>query len=677
MKLLILWHLHQPMYKTYTSDRYWLPWTYLHLTKDYYEMARIVERFERVKVTFNLVPSLIESIEDYAAGRAEDTYLELFLKPPEAMGPFDTAFVIENFFDLNLHHVQSHPRYRELYLRRTEKREFSHADVRDLQVLFHLAWIGESWKREDAEVRRLVGKQSGYSEEDKRRLRDKMVSIFRATLPLYQSLWEKGRIEISTTPYYHPILPLVCDADAARESAPGTQLSGLGFRFPEDAREQVRLALDKFDAVFGRKPAGMWPAEGSVSDAALEVLGEFGISWAATDEAILQRSLPPEARRAGSHFKPHLFERNKKHIALFFRDHGLSDLIGFVYQRWRETEAVEDFIGRLRKIEQQHPGAIVSVILDGENAWEHYPANGYDFLTLLYRRLDEEPWIETLTFSECATASSGLGRLSHVHPGSWIEANFHTWIGDEEKNTAWRYLERARKLVTPTTPAPKLVKQSILAAEGSDWFWWFGEPHHSPHDPVFDLVFRTHLKNVYAGLGLEAPSYLDAPIGIHMGALVRQPIAFMRPVIDGRETHYFEWMPAGVINLQSHGAMQMTSGALARLFFGFDEENLYLRVDFKEKASKVLAASVLRIELYSAKGERVLELAGEKRPPMAVAADVVEVKVPLSDLKVSFGEHFDLIIVVKNDGEIERYPQVGAARLTVPSRDFEAENWFV
>jgi alpha-amylase/alpha-mannosidase (GH57 family) len=680
MKLLLLWHLHQPMYKTYTSGRYWLPWTYLHLTKDYYEMARIVEQSERVKVTFNLVPSLIESIEDYAAGRAEDAYLESFLTSPETMSLEDRTFVIENFFDLNLRLIHAHPRYHELYLRRAEKHEFSAADLRDLQVLFHLAWLGESWKRDDADVKRLVAKQRNYSEEDRRLLSDKMTAIFRAVLPLYKSLWDKGRIEISATPYYHPILPLICRSDAARESTPGIELGGLGFRFPDDAREHVRLALDKVEAAFGRRPTGMWPAEGSVSDAALEILSEFSLSWAATDEAILQRSLPPDARRDGAHFTPYLFERGRKRIALFFRDHGLSDLIGFVYQRWREAEAVEDFIGRLRRIENHHPGAVVSVILDGENAWEHYRANGYEFLTLLYRRLEQESWIETLTFSECAKALTSLGTLHRVHPGSWIDANFNTWIGDEEKNTAWKYLERARKLVDERSTTPtnqELVEKSILAAEGSDWFWWFGEPHHSAHDPIFDLIFRTHLKNVYAGLGLEAPSYLDAPIGIHMGALVQLPTAFMRPAIDGRETHYFEWMPAGLVNLQSQGAMHRTGGVLSKFFFGFDEENLYLRVDFKEKASKVLAASRLRIELYSAQGEMVLEFAGEKIPPRAAAATCVEAKVPLAELSVSFGEPFDAIIVVKDGHEIERYPQVGAMRLVVPKRDFEAENWCV
>ncbi len=681
MKLLFLWHLHQPMYKDYASGRYWLPWVYLHTTKDYFEMARIVAAFPRLRVTFNLVPSLLESINDYAEGQARDAFLELYLKPPESMERGEKEFLLENFFHLNPHRIHSHERYRDLYIKKMERRSWSEGDLRDLQVLFHLAWLGESVRRQDAEIARLVEKGRNYTEADKQRIYDKMTGIFRSTIPLYRSLWEDGRIEVSTTPYYHPILPLLCDAGVARLSDPGVKLDDVTFRHPEDARQQLDHALATCEAILGRRPVGIWPAEGAVSDAALAILRQQGVVWAASDSAVLERSLPPGASRSGAHFKPYLYAGGERPLTLFFRDHGLSDLIGFVYGHWREDEAVEDFIGKLRAIEQAYPWAVVTVILDGENPWEHYPANGYDFLTALYRRVEQEPWIEALTFSQALHQTSERGRLTHIHPGSWIAANFNTWIGDPEKNTAWLYLERARRVMEDVGagPAPdvELARRSLWAAEGSDWFWWFGEPHHSPHDPVFDWLFRTHLRNIYSGMGVDAPSYLDVPVGIHMGALVRTPVAFMHPIIDGRDTHYFEWQPAGLLNLQSRGPMAPSSALLARLYFGCDEQNLFIRVDFQEKASKVLADARLRIEIYSVHGGITREVEAPTRTADAAVGDIVEVKIALADAGLSFGDSFDLMLVVSRNGELERYPPSGVVRLTLPDRDFDSENWCV
>lgn len=681
MKLLFLWHLHQPMYKDYASGRYWLPWVYLHTTKDYFEMARIVAAFPRLNVTFNLVPSLLESIADYAEGRALDTFLELFLKPPEKMERGEKEFLIENFFHLNLQRIHSHARYRELYLKKMEHRPWSDGDVRDLQVLFHLAWMGESVRRQDSEIQRLVKKGRGYTEGDKQQLYDKMVWIFRSTIPLYRSLWDDGRIEISTTPYYHPILPLLCDARIARLSDPEVKLGDVTFHHPEDAREQVRQALDACETILGRRPVGVWPAEGAVSDAALAILGECGVSWTASDSGVLERSLPPDVPRSGAHFQPYLYRSRERTLTLFFRDHGLSDLIGFVYSHWREEEAVEDFIGRLRIIEQTHPQAVVSIILDGENPWEHYRSNGYDFLTALYRRIERESWIETLTFSQAMQKVPPRGQLTRIHPGSWIGANFNTWIGDPEKNTAWLYLERARRVLDEAARREprdlERAQRSLWAAEGSDWFWWFGEPHHSPHDPVFDWLFRTHLRNVYSGVGVDAPSYLEAPVGIHMGALVRNPVAFLRPIIDGRDTHYFEWQPAGLLNLQSRGPMAPSHALLAWLYFGCDEENLFLRVDFREKASKVLADSTLRVEIYSARGGKTLDVDAQTRSEHAAVKDIVELKIGLAEVGLAFGESFDLVLILRRDGERERYPPSGVVKLAMPERDFESENWCV
>jgi alpha-amylase/alpha-mannosidase (GH57 family) len=684
MRLLLLWHMHQPMYKDYRTGRYGLPWVYLHALKDYYEMAWIVSQYERLRVTFNLVPSLMESLEDYASGRARDPFLDHFRKAPEVMDVGERAFVEENYFLVPESAIEAHPRYRELRAMTRDRRPLAPQDVRDLQVLFHLQWLGESWRREHPGIRALLEKGRGYREEDKRMLQEVMDQILRATLPLYRSLWEKGRVEISTTPYYHPILPLLCDTEIARHATPGIRLGDVRFQAFEDAREQIARAVEKCEAVFGRRPAGMWPAEGAVSEDAVLLMAEAGIAWTASDSAVLARSLPPEARREDAHWRPYRFARRERAvgtgIVLFFRDHELSDLIGFVYPRWRVEDAVGDFLSRLRAIHQRAPQAVVSVILDGENPWEHYPANGYDFLRRLYRQLEEEAWIETCTFSQVLAASSALPELPHLHPGSWVDASFTTWIGDEEKNTAWRYLGRARGRWACSAregTSEDLARRSLLAAEGSDWFWWFGEPHHSPHDPVFDELFRTHLKNVYIGVGLEPPSYLETPIRTERSVLLRTPVAFLRPIVDGRDTHYFEWAPAGMIHLAAHGAMHRASARLVALYFGFDPEHLYLRIDCREKASALLERAVLRVEIYTSGGERRVDISADRRSPSWAVGDIVEIAFSLSELQLGFGESFDLVLLLKGEGILERYPPSGTVRLHLPGREFELEHWMV
>ncbi|MCS6806341.1 MAG: glycoside hydrolase family 57 protein [Acidobacteriota bacterium] len=701
MKLLLLWHMHQPSYKDYATGQYHLPWAYLHTTKDYYEMPHLIEPFARLRMTFNLTPSLIEAISDYAQGHARDEWLRLFQKPPEQMTEDERQFVREQFFTVDAErYIEPMPRYKELYLKQTRREPFSHADVRDLQMHFHLAWLGESFKRHRPAIRRLVSKQRGYTEDDKQTLLALISELCQQTLSLYQSLWERGKIEVSATPYYHPILPLVCDTRSAAQSTPRVTLPQLHFAYPDDARSQTALAVDCFRKTFGRVPNGFWPAEGGVSHEALVVLSEYGARWAATDESILRRSkltLPkehPARRDAGLlAYQPYWYRVGHKEIALFFRDHTLSDLIGFVYQRWNETEAVHDLMKRLRAIHQAMPDAVVSIILDGENAWEHYAANGYDFLTQLYERIDQAEWIEATTFSECLTTTTRHGRLESVHPGSWIGADFQTWIGDEEKNRAWDYLKRAREAVRKratgssdgaaaaplltTDCLPELTRRSLLAAEGSDWFWWFGPAHSSGQDAVFDALFRTHLKNVYAGLNQPWPAYLDAPIMVYRGDWQRQPTAFMTPRIDGYDSDYFEWLSAGMLSLRTHGSMQRAVSRLSRLFFGFDLQHAYFRVDFDRPAVEALTASRLRLELYSGHQQIGLEVApGEVRAD-AACRDIAEIKVPLAALGVSFGDRFELIVIIADTHEIERFPHGGSLILSVPSQELELENWMV
>jgi alpha-amylase/alpha-mannosidase (GH57 family) len=705
MKLLFLWHMHQPIYKDYASGKYQLPWVYLHTTRDYYEMPHLVQPFDRIKATFNLTPCLIEAIRDYARGEADDEWLKHLQKLPEQMSEEEKRFLLANFFFVDSdRYIEPQPRYKELFLKRGRPEAFSPAELRDLQVLFHLAWVGESFKRQQPAIKQLVEKGAGYTEEDKQALLEQMTWMFQATLSLYQTLWEAGRVELSTTPYYHPILPLLCDTRVAQQSTPNIKLPEFNFLNVEDARLQTELAVTCFEETFGRRPAGFWPAEGAVSREALAILSQYGGRWAATDEEILHRSkiqspaIAADGEASWTAYRPYLYQAQSRDIMLFFRDHTLSDLIGFVYQRWDEDEAVNDWMKRLRAIHDVMPDAVASVILDGENAWERYAANGHDFLNLLYQRLEQADWIETSTFSECLATAPEHGRITSLHPGSWIGANFYTWIGDEEKNRAWDYLQRARDAVrrrasvdnqTAATvsraepmPAsmedlPELTRRSLLAAEGSDWFWWFGPTHSSLQDQIFDLGFRTHLKNAYAGLDLAWPAYLDTPIGVYRGGLLRPPVAFMSPTIDGQDSDYFEWLSAGLLNLQTQGTMHRTASRFSKLYFGFDRENIYLRVDFDRPAREALALCRLRIELYSPQRDVAIEIDPDQTQPHAACGEIVEVKVPFQALEVTFGQPFDVILIIANKHEVERFPQSGSATLMVPREDLEVENWMV
>jgi alpha-amylase/alpha-mannosidase (GH57 family) len=603
--LMLLWHMHQPFYKDLAEGRYAMPWARLHALKDYFGMVAMLRDFPTVHMTFNLVPSLVVQVQDYARETAVERAYEVAFKPVGRLSPEDREFLLQSAFQLNHQNLLNrYPRFRELWDKSratdsaTAARFFSPQDLLDLQVLSQLAWFDEIYLAGDPQVGKLVTQERGYSEEDKSLLRQKEVEIFRKVLEEYRSASERGQIEISTSPFYHPILPLLCNSNIAAESHPRVRLPRHHFQHPEDARDQLRAAIKLHQQVFGSKPRGLWPSEGSVSDEVLRLAADEGFAWAATDEGILGRSIQMNFSRrsdqtteGGSElYRPHVFSSEGRSISMFFRDHQLSDLVGFVYSRMDPQAAAVDLHQRIKAAGRSTWGkpAVVSVILDGENAWEYYPANGREFLKTFYDRLAADPELKAVTASEALRVTEP-GRLTHVHPGSWINANYDVWIGAEEDNRAWDLLSEARDFYTRNSGKAQgknaeLAQQELWVAEGSDWCWWYGPEHSSANDEEFDLLFRKHLSNLYRMLGGSPADELAEPIKRPRAtALSVPPTGLIQPRIDGAVTNYFEWLGAGLyLPDPRSSSMHGTAGIWEALYYGFSAEALFLRLDLSE-----------------------------------------------------------------------------------------------
>ncbi len=625
LRIVFLWHMHQPYYKDLVSGEYRLPWVRLHALKDYYGMVKLLEEFPQVHQTFNLVPSLVAQIEDYVSGAARDPFLDVVAKPARDLTPEERQFALQYLFQANqTHMIGRYPRYRQLWerfppqdrdLERAVK-QFQTQDLADLQVLSQLAWFDEFFL-DDPEVAGLVRKGSGYSEADQQLVIRKQREFLAQVLPAYKAAAERGGIEISASPYYHPILPLLCDTDLGRASSPGLPLPQERFRHPEDAEQQLRRGLALHERVFGSKPRGIWPSEGSVSDEVLAIAHRLGLDWVATDEGVLGRSLGTHFERDGAGrlgpggaerlYTIYRYQKDSAAAHMLFRDHTLSDLIGFVYAGMPPTQAAADFIQKLRDSAQPvlraGKDAVVSIILDGENAWEYYPRSGREFLRRVYDAIQKAPDLEAATVSEAIARHQDFGSLAGLTPGSWINANFNVWIGAPEDNHAWDYLSAARKLYSQAAsaaPEPRraLAYEELLIAEGSDWNWWYGPEHHSANDRDFDELYRKHLSNVYQALGEAPPDALARPIlsGVSRPYFAPQT-AFIHPRIDGELMGYFDWMGAAIYTADRRSsAMHGRRFLLDSAYAGIDGENAYARLDFARDSREATLEIVLNLE---------------------------------------------------------------------------------
>jgi len=640
LRVVVLWHQHQPFYKDLVTGQYRLPWTRLHALKDYYGMVKLLDEFPQVHQTFNLVPSLINQIQDYVSGEAQDPFLQVASKPAKDLSEQERRFALQYLFQANpVNVIGRYPRYRELWEKfhgtgdspeRAEK-YFQTQDLTDLQVLSQIGWFDEYFLAEK-DVAELIRKGRNYTLEDQRFVMARQRELLGRVLPVHAEAVKRGSIEISTSPFYHPILPLLCDTNMGAVSSPGLPLPQNRYRHPEDAREQLQRGLDLHEKVFGVRPQGVWPSEGSVSEETLAIAHRLGVRWMATDEGVLGRSLNLNFSRDGSGYLNadlaqklytiYRYENAGTEMNLIFRDHTLSDLIGFVYSGMPPQDAANNLIQKIKESAQsiiaKGQDAVVPIILDGENAWEYYPNSGREFLRRFYDSLQNDPGIEAVTVSEAVARHKTPGHLKSLVPGSWINANFNVWIGAPEDNKAWDYLYHARNFYEQAAPGAtekqrQLAYEELLIAEGSDWNWWYGPEHHSANDRDFDELYRKHLSNVYQALGGIPPDYLAQPIiaGVARPLFTPQS-AYIHPRITGDMVRYFEWMGAAIYTADGRsGAMHGKQFLMDEVFAGIDEEYVYGRLDFAGKVPDDPFEVVVNLESWarnSAKPRRELRL---------------------------------------------------------------------
>lgn len=533
LKLVLCWHMHQPEYRNLKTGEYQLPWTYLHVIKDYVDMVAHLEAEPKAKAVVNFAPILLEQIEDYTKQingylhdriAIKDGLLSALVSPTIPADVETRLGLIKDCMRANRERqINRYPAFQRLI----EMAEWlkNHHDginyvnsqfITDILVWYHLAWMGETVKLSDSRIKRLIAQGSEYTLHDRVELLEIIAEIHTNLLGRYKSLAKKGRIELSVTPYAHPIMPLMLDIKSAHEAMPNAPLPALSIYSGGEKRVRWHLkkGIETFERFFGMTPKGCWPSEGSVSKQTLEILSDFGFDWAASGGNVLGNSL----HQSGSSGEDvhHPFKVEGTDIACFFRDDGLSDLIGFEYSKWHADDAVMNLIGHLENVAASGKDKVVSIIMDGENAWEYFPANGYYFLNALYAKLSQHPQIELTTFSECLAAKVEVKPLKKLVAGSWVYGTFSTWIGDVDKNRGWDMLGDAKwsfdKVVTTGRLTPEQLQAAeiqLAVCEGSDWFWWFGDYNPSAAVSDFERQFRLNLTNLYNLLGCAPPSYLE------------------------------------------------------------------------------------------------------------------------------------------------------------------------
>ncbi|HLK09532.1 MAG TPA: glycoside hydrolase family 57 protein [Candidatus Angelobacter sp.] len=725
--LLFLWHMHQPYYKDLVTGEYRLPWVRLHALKDYYGMVKLLDEFPGLHQTFNLVPSLITQLQEYVTGTAQDPFLQVAAMPAPEMDLAERLFAVQYLFQANAENmIGRYPRYRELSQQfhgrpqdaQNNARRMTDGDITDLQVLSQIAWMDEFFL-DDPTVAELISKGREFSLKDQEQVIAIQQSFLAKVLPAYAAAGKRGAIEISTSPFYHPILPLVCDTNIGEVSHHGLPLPSQGFRHPEDARVQIERGLTLHEQVFGARPKGMWPSEGSVSNEALTIAHDLGVKWMATDEGVLCRSLGTIFQRNGNGvldaecaaqlYQVFRWQQNAAEMSMIFRDHSLSDLIGFVYSGVPAREAADDFIRRVKQAAEpviaQGKTAVVPIILDGENAWEYYPQSGREFLRRLYDGIQRDPAIAALTVSEAIERAASPAAIGSIVPGSWINSNFDVWIGAPEDNVAWDQLTAAREFFTANASKASakqaaLAYEELLIAEGSDWNWWYGPEHHSANDRDFDELYRKHLSNVYLALGGTPPDVLAQPIaGAHAKPQFTPQTAYIHPAVDGKNIGYFEWLGAA-----SHVADRHSSAMHGKLFLldtgyaGIDEENLYCRVDFIDHPAEWatgdtrLVVTIETVSPHGGNGTQSVRLEadisqgqlqgwklGENGQPQDAAFQVgiesiFECQTPLKRLNAAMGARLRVRFSLWRDGlPLDALPQEGAIEVQVaPESDLSA-----
>jgi alpha-amylase/alpha-mannosidase (GH57 family) len=715
--------MHQPDYRDPATGTHLLPWVRLHSLKGYTDVARISEQYPHFHQNINFSPVLLDQLTDLVENIGKDHLFQLSQKPAEELTESDKDFLLRHCFLINWQvHVKPHPRYNQLLMKRGfettgidleyVRGRFTRSDWRDLVVLFNLAWCGFS-VRTDPLIANLIVKERGYTEEEKLLLLEKNREVLSQVIPRHGRLSAKGIIEISVTPENHPILPLLIDSHVRPDRHPETPV----FKHPEDARRQVIRGLDRAESIFGVRPSGMWPAEGSISQAAVEMLQEQGVKWIAADEALLHnRTTGTDVPDNPDTWLPWMVgKEGGSPLACLFRNRGLSDDIGFKYACNSPDLAVKEFIDNLENIctlttSCQSP-LLVTVVCDGENPWEYFPDGGKGFLKGLAERLENHPHIRTTTPSEYLQEFPIERRIKKIGAGSWINANFDIWMGCPETRLAWSYLAEARDLLDQVYPLPHdsideignetrlKVLEQLWVAEGSDWFWWYGEPFHSPLDYMFDIIFRRRLIKAYELMGKEPPAELLVPIDPNLpleNLNYESPMDIINPTIDGRITTFYEWSGSGHLkaSLLEGLVARDKSGPITDLYFGSNQSNISVRLDINRDEIKHDDTLVIRF-LKPKELSLAVDLTPSQKALMrlyrpiedtpdyhietidtAAIDKIVELSIPIQSLGVKPKSIVSFVcLIMRGAQQVDRCPILGTISIEIPDDHYLGELW--
>ncbi|MCD8378054.1 MAG: hypothetical protein LUB59_04610 [Candidatus Gastranaerophilales bacterium] len=599
------WHMHQPVYEL--GGVFLMPWVRLHAIKDYIDMVNILEKFPRIKLNFNIVPALLDEIIQYSEEGYNDIHSSLTTTPLEELSESEKEYILNNFFNAKYETmIYKYPAYRKLFKKRFSgnsitTENFTDQEFSDLMALFNLAWIDPTHYYNYPELSRLAKKGRNYTLKDRIRIIELQKKIIQEMIPTYKKYIQQGRIELTTSPYYHPIMPVLCDYETSAKNISNRDNLPVNFNLKEDAHYQVKSALDRIEEVFGIRPEGMWAPEFCLTNKVLELFKEEGIKWTISDETILAKSINFEFVRdfKGNMedpyylLKTYTYNPSKTNIDVIFRDAHIPNLINFEYCNIDAAASSNDLYNKIKSIQNKllvspDDKHLLTIATDGENCWENYPNDGNDFLEALYSKLEADETIETVLISDYIAADRNKKTLNKIYPGSWINKDFNYWIGDPVKNLAWEYLNNVRsdikKLLkeTPEHINKQKVLRELYITEGSDWFWWYGEPNNSGQDNVFDFLFREHLKNTYKMLDKDYPEYLDNSIIIS---------AYNYSEAKGVEPLNFNpgWLFSDSIDLID-GPVFQESKIFDNINYGFDNENLYFKLElnpnFREKDDK-------------------------------------------------------------------------------------------
>lgn len=717
--VVFLWHMHQPYYVNPVTRTAMMPWVRLHSVKGYLDMISIIEDYPGVRANFNLTPVLLMQIKELLDGEVRDLWLEWARRPAADLSEEEKFSVLENFFKINWDNlIKPFPRYFELLNKRgltfyrdevrRGLRYFTAQEFLDLQVWFNLAWCGYTAFRIFPELAELRKKGAHFTEEEKIRVLEIHREIMALVLKKYAEAEQRGQVELTTTPFFHPILPLVYDSQFAERCLPGRQFPKR-FHWPQDACAHLTLAVQQHEKLFGKKPRGLWPSEGSIAPELIPLMQNEGIQYFCSDEENLFNSIkrdPAFQNKEVDHlelFQGWRIEHDGAAVNAIFRERPLSDFIGFTAARNEPKDAANHLIGHLTHIAGLVPrdSGVIPLILDGENAWESFSDGGEAFLRALYGGIEKEKSRLTSCTIEDYFARNNPPKkhLTTLHTGSWIRSDFDIWIGEEEENRAWDLLGDARNFLQKQMDAGALGEEQkskalleIYAAEGSDWFWWYGPDFSTENDDLFDELYRQHLKNVYTICGSLAPAELDIPITRAKSALRYElPTQFIEPEIDGRLSSYFEWLGAGSYQPANDpgGAMHRSERLLDTLHFGFSEESLFLRLDWLKAQNAALTVVfheprgfILKTKPFTRNGRQEFTITTpggiELRRDTIAAGDIVEWEISLLDLTLKTGGFLAFQLRILQDGiEREAHPEAGAIQLTVPNADLALQKWVV